>query len=58
MTTTSHGLLRRALDNFIAARQREADIYLSRTLLSCDDGTLRAHGYSRADLEKRAARTI
>lgn len=57
MTTANpHGFLRRALDNLIAARQREADAYVSRTLLSLDDTTLRAHGYSRRELERRAVR--
>lgn len=56
MTTTRNprGFFRGVLDAFIAARQREADKYLSRTLLSYDEKTLRAHGYERADLERRA----
>jgi len=56
MTTTSRsrGFIRGVIDAFIAARQREADRYISRTLLSYDEKTLRAHGYERADLERRA----
>lgn len=55
MTTRISSFLRRSLDAFIAAREREAEIYVSRTLLSLDDKTLKAHGYDRAAL-KRAAR--
>jgi len=51
------GYLRRALDAFITARERQADRFVSRTLLSMDDATLSAHGYSRGDLERRAGRT-
>ena len=42
-----------AFDAFIAARQRQADRYVNNVLLSLDDETLKAHGYSRAELRKR-----
>jgi hypothetical protein len=59
MTTIKpHGFLRRSLDAFIAARQREAERYVSRTLLAYDDRTLTAHGYDRHELERRAAGTL
>lgn len=51
----SHGFFRRGLDAFIAARERQASAYVSRTLLSLDDATLTAHGYTRGDLVKKAA---
>ena len=56
MATTNkpRSFLRRSLDAFIAAREREADILVSRTLLSFDDQTLRLRGYDRKDLERRA----
>lgn len=58
MTTTfkPHGFLRRSLDAFIAAREREAERYVSRVLLGFDDETLRASGYDRKDLERRIGR--
>jgi hypothetical protein len=54
MPTTNRlrGLLRRSLDAFIAAREREAELYVNRTLLSFDDETLRLRGYDRKDLER------
>ena len=53
MATSKNGFFRSALDTFIAARQRQADGYVSNMLLSLDDETLKAHGYSRAELRKR-----
>ena len=55
MTTNSRprGFLRRSLEALIAAREREADRYVSRVLLSFDDATLRLNGYDRKDLERR-----
>jgi hypothetical protein len=53
VTTSKNGFFRSALDTFIAARQRQADSYVSNMLLSLDDETLKAHGYSRAELRKR-----
>lgn len=50
-----HGFFRRSLDAFIAARERQAKVYVSRTLLSLDDATLSAYGYKRSDLVKDAA---
>lgn len=50
-----HGLFRRGLDAFIASRERQARIIVSRTLLSLDDNTLKNHGYNRSDLIKDAA---
>jgi hypothetical protein len=60
MTTTRNrqGFFRGAIEAFIAARHREADRYLSRTLLSYDDRILREHGYERGDLERRARYTL
>lgn len=57
MATNSarHGFFRSALDAMMAARERQANRYLAGVLLKYDDDTLRANGYSRADLEKRAS---
>ena len=35
------------------SRQRQADSYVSNMLLTLDDETLKAHGYSRAELKTR-----
>lgn len=55
MTARISSFFRRSLDAFIAARERRAEIYVSRALLSLDDKTLQARGYDRNAL-KRAAR--
>ncbi len=52
--TTKTGFLRTAFDAFVQARQKQADRYVAGALLGFDDETLRSHGYSRADLRKRA----
>ena len=53
MTTSKNGFFRGAFDAFIASRERQADRYVNNVLLSLDDETLKAHGYSRAELRKR-----
>ena len=58
MATRIKSFLRRSLDAFIAAREREAEIYVSRALLSFDDETLKAHGYDRNALRKTARFTV
>lgn len=60
MTTTlkSRGFLRRSLDAFIAAREREAERYVSQVLLGFDDETLTSRGYDRNELERRASRIL
>ena len=57
MTATNRksGLFRSALDAFMEARQHEANRHVTGVLLSLDDETLRRHGYSRAELSKRAS---
>lgn len=54
MSTRISSFLRRSLDAFIAAREREAEVCVSRVLLSFDDKTLREHGYDRNSLRKAA----
>lgn len=51
--TKSKGFFRNALSAFVAARERQADRYVAGALLMLDDETLKAHGYSRAELRKR-----
>lgn len=51
--TTSKNFFRNALAAFISARERQADRYVNGALLMLDDETLKAHGYSRAELRKR-----
>lgn len=55
MTATADkaGFFRRALRSMIRARERQAESYLNSVLLSLDDDTLRANGYSRAELLDR-----
>lgn len=57
-TIKSTGFLRRSLNAFIAARERQAERYVSRTLLAFDDHTLKSHGYDRRELERRARQTL
>lgn len=47
------GFFRHALAAFISARERQANRYVNGALLMLDDETLKAHGYSRAELRKR-----
>ncbi|MCO5065407.1 MAG: hypothetical protein M9924_13475 [Rhizobiaceae bacterium] len=58
MTIKISSFLRRSLDAFIAAREREAEVYVSRALLSFDDDTLKAHGYDRNTLRKSARLSV
>ena len=60
MTTKIKGFFRSAFDAFVAARERQAERYVNGALLMLDDETLKAHGYSRAELQeaRRAAYII
>lgn len=54
MTTANlTGFFRNAFGAFMSARERQADRYVNGALLMLDDETLKAHGYSRAELRKR-----
>ena len=46
--------LKSAFHALAQARASQAERYVAGVLLSYDDETLRAHGYSRAALRKRA----
>ena len=48
------GFFRNTVNAFISARERQADRYISEALLRFDDATLKNHGYSRAELTRRA----
>lgn len=48
--------LRTALDNFVEARQRRADLYATGALLSLDDASLKAMGLTRDELRRRPSR--
>ncbi|TWH01052.1 hypothetical protein L598_000100000330 [Mesorhizobium sp. J18] len=48
-----HGFFRNAMAALIAAREKQASRYVSGALLMLDDETLKAHGYSRAELKQR-----
>lgn len=45
------------MEAMIESRQRQAARYVNNVLLSLDDATLEANGYSRAELKKRAGHT-
>jgi len=45
--------LRTALNNFVEARQRRADLYATGALLSLDDASLSAMGLTRDELRRR-----
>ncbi|RCS25454.1 hypothetical protein DUT91_01215 [Phyllobacterium salinisoli] len=46
------GFFRAAMDNLVAARSRQAARYVNGALLSMDDETLKANGYSREGLKR------
>lgn len=48
------GFFRSALDAMMAARERQARRYVAGALLKLDDEALRAGGYDRVELTKRA----
>lgn len=54
MATKSRGFFADAFQAFVNSRERQADRHVSRALLMLDDETLKANGYSRPELTKRA----
>ncbi|MBX3576841.1 MAG: hypothetical protein KF723_06505 [Rhizobiaceae bacterium] len=53
-TSNRRSFFRTALDSMVNARQRQAERYVNGALLMLDDETLKANGYRREDLRKRA----
>lgn len=51
------GFFRSAVDALVSAREKQANRYVAAALLMLDDETLKANGYSRADLERRGGAT-
>lgn len=49
------GFFRNAMDAMIAAREKQAQRYVNGALLMMDDETLRANGYTRAELRGKTA---
>lgn len=47
------GFFRNAMDAMIAAREKQAQRYVTGALLMMDDETLRANGYTRTELQRR-----
>lgn len=45
--------IRKAINAFIKARERQAERYVNGALLMLDDETLKANGYCREELRKR-----
>jgi hypothetical protein len=52
-TTAKSGFFRRAVRSLMESRERQAQLYVNSVLLSFDDETLKANGYSRAELAGR-----
>lgn len=52
--SAKRGFFRNAVDALVAAREKQAHRYVSGALLMFDDETLKAHGYNRAELMRRA----
>ena len=62
MTSTSFssvsgqkGILRRALDRLVTARERQARRYVNGYLLALDDATLAGYGYDRRELQREGS---
>jgi hypothetical protein len=53
-TNTRRSFFRSAIDALITAREKQAALYVNQALLGLDDATLKAHGYDRAELSRRA----
>lgn len=51
----ARNFFRNALDSLVAARTRQAERYVNGALLMLDDETLKANGYNREELKRRAA---
>lgn len=49
------GFFRNAMDAMISARSKQAQRYVNNALLMLDDESLRASGYTRAELQKRGS---
>ena len=54
MAHGKRGFFRSAVDAMVSARQKQASRYVAGALLSLDDETLKAHGYTRAELKRRS----
>jgi hypothetical protein len=54
-TNNPRGFFRGALDALIEARAKQANRYVNGALLMLDDETLKANGYSRAELMRKGA---
>ena len=57
MATNSarHGFFRNAIGAMMDAREKQASRYVAGVLLKYDDETLKAGGFTRAELERRAS---
>ena len=47
------GFFQTAMESLVAARAKQARRYVNGTLLLLDDETLKANGYSRAELQRQ-----
>ncbi len=52
---SARNIFRSAFDSMVEARQRQVSRYVNGVLLSFDDETLKAHGYTREELRRRGA---
>lgn len=53
-SSAKRGFFRGALEAMMVARQRQASAYVNGALLMLDDETLKASGYNRDELMRRA----
>lgn len=51
--TGRRGFFRSAVDAMMAAREKQAQRYVTSALQMLDDETLKAHGYSREELRRK-----
>lgn len=51
--TNNKGFFASTLDSLVQARTRQVNRYVNGALLMLDDETLKAHGYSRAELKRK-----
>lgn len=55
---TKKGLLRRAYDGMVKARERRVQLQINAHLLGMDDKTLVSLGYSRSEIERQGTHAV
>lgn len=52
-TDAKKGIIASTMDSLVRARTRQVNRYVNGALLMLDDETLKAHGYNRAELQRK-----